>query len=40
MVENVYCNNLCRLKPSNVKLESGEVGWSNKLDGTEGLLDV
>ena len=25
---------------SNVELESGEVGWSNEVDGTEGLLSV
>ena len=34
--------NLCRLKTvsvSNFKLQSGEVGWNNKVDGTEGLLE-
>ena len=33
---------MCRLKTvsvSNVKLESGEVGWNNKVDVTEGLLE-
>ena len=33
------CSNVCRLKTvsvSDFKLESGEVGWSNKVDGTEG----
>ena len=36
------CSHLFRLKivsVSNFKLESGEMGWSNKVYGTEGWLE-